>query len=96
MLAKPVILVPNPKLVEGHQLKNAQMLADKQAAVVLDEFALEQAPEQFGKAINELLGDQRQREILSHNIQQFANPQSALTLAELIIAEINGGEDKRG
>lgn len=96
VLAKPVILVPNPKLVEGHQLKNAQMLADKQAAVVLDEFALEQAPEQFGKAINELLGDQRQREILSHNIQQFANPQSALTLAELIIAEINGGEDKRG
>lgn len=96
VLAKPVILVPNPKLVEGHQLKNAQMLADKQAAVVLDEFALEQSPEQFGQAINELLDNQHQRETLSRNIQQFANPQSALTLAELIIAEIQGGEDERG
>jgi UDP-N-acetylglucosamine--N-acetylmuramyl-(pentapeptide) pyrophosphoryl-undecaprenol N-acetylglucosamine transferase len=96
VLAKPVILVPNPKLVEGHQLKNAQMLADKQAAVVLDEFALEQVPEQFGRAINELLDNQHQREMLSRNIQQFANPQSALTLAELIIAEIQGGEGERG
>ena len=72
------------------------MLADKQAAVVLDEFALERAPEQFGQAINELLDNQHQREILSRNIQQFANPQSALTLAELIITEIKGGEGNRG
>lgn len=96
VLAKPTILVPNPKLVEGHQLKNAQMLADKQAAVVLDEFALEQDSQQFGQVINQLLGDSDKRARLSHNIGQFANPQAALTLAELIVAEIKGGEGERG
>lgn len=96
VLAKPIILVPNPKLVAGHQLKNAQMLADKQAAVVLDEFALEQDPGQFGQAINQLLQDDAKRTQLSHNIGQFANPQAALELAQLIIAEVDGGEGERG
>lgn len=94
VLAKPTILIPNPKLVEGHQLKNAQMLADKQATIVLDEFALEQTPEQFGQTINQLLSDDTKRATLSQNIRQFANPQSATTLAELIVAEARGGVDK--
>lgn len=94
VLAKPTILIPNPKLVEGHQLKNAQMLADKQAAIVLDEFAMEQTPEQFGQAINQLLSDDTKRATLSQNIRQFANPHSAVTLAELIVAEARGGVDK--
>ncbi len=94
VLAKPTILIPNPKLVEGHQLKNAQMLADKQATIVLDEFALEQAPEQLGQTINQLLTDDTKRATLSQNIRQFANPHSAVTLAELIVAEARGGVDK--
>lgn len=96
VLQKPTILVPNPKLVEGHQLKNAQRLADKQAAIVLDEFALEQRPNQFGQAITQLLNDQGQREQLSRQIAQFANQRAAQELAALIVAEIEGGEGECG
>ena len=70
------------------------MLVDKQATIVLDEFALEQTPEQFGQTINQLLSDDTKRATLSQNIRQFANPQSATTLAELIVAEARGGVDK--
>lgn len=87
LLKKPTILVPNPKLVAGHQLKNAQMLADKQAVIVMDEFMLEQQPERFSQTINQLLEDDTKKMQLSKNIKQFANPQAAKKLAQLIIEE---------
>ena len=83
--AKPTIFVPNPKLVEGHQLKNAQMLVDKQAALVLDEFALEKAPEQFSQTVNQLLADKAHLQALASKISQFAKPDAARRLAEIII-----------
>lgn len=85
--AKPVILVPNPKLVGGHQLKNAQILADQQAAVVLDEFELEKQPHQLIETINKLAIDAAHQEELRLNIAKIARPQAAFDLAKIILAE---------
>ncbi len=84
---KPTIFVPNPKLVEGHQLKNAQMLVDKQAAMVLDEFRLEKNPEEFAQAINQLVFDKQKQIELAKNFAAFANPKSAEALAKIILTE---------
>ncbi len=84
--SKALILVPNPDLTGGHQLKNAKLYADKSAVVLFTEEQFKNSPEQFIETVNDLLNDPEERQRLGRNLQRM-NPDipAAKILAELLI-----------
>ncbi len=87
---KPTILLPSPKLTGGHQLKNAQILADAKAALVFDETKIEQ---DRGRGLAELfeLFDQAidKRRALADKIGEFSHSQADLRICQLIEQEMD-------
>lgn len=79
-----VIMIPNARLVGGHQLKNAQVFVDANAALAIDENILKKHPEILLSEIISLLKDTPKRRTLSGNLLAFAKPQSAKNMAHLI------------
>jgi UDP-N-acetylglucosamine--N-acetylmuramyl-(pentapeptide) pyrophosphoryl-undecaprenol N-acetylglucosamine transferase len=83
---KPVILVPSPNVAEDHQTKNANNLAEKNAALVIKD---EVAVQQIGNEVMKLATDENLRKSLSKNIQALAITDSAQRIAKEII-ELSG------
>lgn len=71
MMKKACIMIPSPNVVDNHQYKNAKVLADKDAVVLIEEAALD--GEVFKKSVDELIRSKQRRDELSKNIAQFAN-----------------------
>jgi UDP-N-acetylglucosamine--N-acetylmuramyl-(pentapeptide) pyrophosphoryl-undecaprenol N-acetylglucosamine transferase len=88
MQGKACIVVPSPFLTGGHQLKNAEYLAQKQAAVVLDETDLLSDPNRLAKLTSGLLSDDARRQELGRNLAAFAKPHAAQDLAKIILKQI--------
>ncbi len=82
--AKACIIVPNPQLTGGHQSKNAQVLADRQAIEVVDEASLTENPDILLSTLTELLDDPIRARQLGDNLYKTAQPDSARSLARLI------------
>lgn len=80
--AKACIIIPAPFLAGGHQLKNAQLLEDADAAVVVSE---QIPPQDFLHLTRELLSSESRRQKLSEAILTLARPSAATELAEIII-----------
>ncbi len=81
LAGKPVILVPSPNVSEDHQNKNAAVLADQRAAIVIHDA---EAREKLSEAILMLISDLSTKDILSSNIRKFASPAAA----KRIVSEI--------
>jgi UDP-N-acetylglucosamine--N-acetylmuramyl-(pentapeptide) pyrophosphoryl-undecaprenol N-acetylglucosamine transferase len=79
------ILVPNSQLTGGHQLKNAKVYSDEQAAVIVSDSDDEAYPDELAQAIHGLLEDSSARHTLSSKIALFAKPHAARDVARLII-----------
>lgn len=79
---KAVALIPAPQLTGGHQLKNAEELARKGAALVVPN---EAEPDELRAAITELLLDAGKRQKLAANLGRLAKIDAADKLAELIL-----------
>ena len=75
-------MIPSPNVVDNHQYKNAKVLSDANAVVLLEESNL--TLDGFRKKLDELISDRKRREVLSENISAFAN----LNANELIFDEI--------
>ena len=84
---KACVIVPNPVLAGGHQLKNAKAYQDKNAVLVVDEYKLKQDAHLLLNAVAKLLRDPTLREQLGSSLHEFAYPDSAERLAELILAD---------
>lgn len=82
MMKKACVIIPSPNVVDNHQYKNAKVLADANAAVMLEESVLDE--KSFADAVNGLIGNTSKREELGKNISQFAN----LDANKLIFDEI--------
>lgn len=82
LLGKPTILLPLSTSAAGHQQANAEALARKGAALVLDETKIT-AP-QLAKAIIELVADTERCQELARAIRSFSSPQAARLIAELV------------
>lgn len=83
--AKPCIIVPNPLLAGGHQLKNAAAYQEKGAVITIDEARLSHNHELLLHALATLLEDAHLRARLSTAIHSFARPESAKQLATEIL-----------
>lgn len=87
------VIIPNPLLTGGHQVKNAEAYAKDHAIILLREKEIREDPLELGKAITGVLTDKEQQISLQRNIQAFARPDSSLALAGLLLKTATGGTD---
>ena len=85
---KACIVIPSPFLAGGHQLKNARYLADRQAALVIDEADLTADPNRLARQVSNLLRDPARQQQLSTQLALLAHPNATAELARLILDEI--------
>lgn len=82
LLGKPAILIPSPNVAEDHQTKNAQALAKKGGAVVIEDKVAESM---LLTSALELVKNDARLEKLSSNIAEMAQINSADRIVDEII-----------
>jgi len=82
LLRKPAILVPYPHAADNHQEKNARMLEQKNAAVVLLE---KEDPAELARLIADLLAAPGKRKAMEQALAGFARPDAARTVAAALL-----------
>lgn len=90
-LHKPTILVPNAALSGGHQLKNAAVYGDAQAAIVVDEDAMVENPDILLRAVKAYFNDPKMTAAMADRFGKFAKPNAAADMADLILATAKRG-----
>jgi UDP-N-acetylglucosamine--N-acetylmuramyl-(pentapeptide) pyrophosphoryl-undecaprenol N-acetylglucosamine transferase len=86
---KACVIVPNPFLTGGHQLKNAEALRDSRAVAIIDDDAMANDLPLLVSTISGLLEDDVARKEMGSNLRQFAHPDAAVELAELVLKAAN-------
>lgn len=71
LMGKPTLFIPSPNVAGNHQEKNAEALANKEAALLVAE---RNADTQFWVRLESLITDASLRDKLSKNIKVFAHP----------------------
>ncbi len=82
---KALVVVPNPLLTAGHQLKNADYLTKNQAVLTVSETELTSNSDALTAAIEQLLDDPAKRRQLGKQLQSLTKPNAASALADLLI-----------
>jgi len=85
----PAVLIPYP-WAGGHQIENARLLADRQAALIITEDQL--TPQRLADAITDIAGWPQDRAGRSRNLLGVYFPDAGLRLAQAI-TEIAGNEN---
>ena len=80
--AKPCILVPNPNLTGGHQLKNVKFWTKAAAAEVYDETM---PPSELQSILSRILDNSDLRAKLAESIKQMAKPDAAGDISKLLV-----------
>ncbi|KAB2073181.1 hypothetical protein ES319_A07G066600v1 [Gossypium barbadense] len=81
---KPSILVPSPNVAEGHQHKNAFLMADVAGSRVITEDELDSTT--LGSAISEILVDERLLAEMSQRALNAAKPDASAEIAKHILS----------
>lgn len=88
--AKACVVVPNPQLTGGHQLKNAEVLANRKAVRLVSEANLKVDPKALMPALTELLDDPKKAQTLGARFSDLMHPDAAHELATLVIQVAEG------
>lgn len=88
--SKACVVVPNPQLTGGHQLKNAKVLADRKAVRLVSEENLKDDPRALMPALTELLDHPDKARALGAKLASFANPDASERLAVLLLKIAEG------
>lgn len=80
IVGKPVIFIPSPNVAEDHQTKNAQFLAERNAAILIKENELGK----FNDIFKSLLDNKLEQQELSKNIKLLALPDATKQIVEII------------
>ena len=83
MMKKAAIFIPSPNVVDNHQYKNAKLLADKEAAIVIEEKDL--TAEGLCELVSKLLSDDELREKMAENVGGFARIDSNKLIYDEVI-----------
>ncbi len=92
MMKKAAIFIPSPNVVENHQFKNAKLLADGNAAMVLEEKDL--TPTVLLADAEKLLNDSFLRAKMEENVHQFSNLSANRLIYDEVIKLVNKHFDK--
>ncbi len=84
-LAKPTVIIPNPYLTGGHQLKNAAVYTAKNAGIIVDEELLAANPQNLLDALSELIENPEELDRMGKAIHQFAKPHAASDMAKMVL-----------
>lgn len=87
ILRKPCLLIPSPNVTNNHQFKNAKALADKGAAVMLEEKALSEGV--LEQVILSLIGERAKLRDMSERIAEFAVPEANKIIYNELISLVN-------
>lgn len=79
----PSILVPLPTAMDNHQMLNAEWVAKKNGAVVLEQQLL--TPEILTRQVVRVWNDKRLRDSMAESVRLLARPESADEIAESIV-----------
>jgi UDP-N-acetylglucosamine--N-acetylmuramyl-(pentapeptide) pyrophosphoryl-undecaprenol N-acetylglucosamine transferase len=82
LFGRASILIPH-RLADHHQLANAKVLADANAAILLEQQAC--TAETLGATLRELIENDAKRHEIAKNAHKFARPTAAVETAERII-----------
>jgi UDP-N-acetylglucosamine--N-acetylmuramyl-(pentapeptide) pyrophosphoryl-undecaprenol N-acetylglucosamine transferase len=82
LAAKCSILIPSPNVAEDHQTKNAKILSDRKAAVLIHEMNI---TDDLLPAIKQLLSDDMQRKQIEQNAFLLAKPNASSDIAKIIL-----------
>ena len=82
-VGKAVLFIPSPNVAENHQFKNAIAVAEKGAAIVIEEKELDK---NFEKEIDELLTNITLRSTLGGNIKKLAKSNATASIVEQVKA----------
>ncbi len=85
VLGKPAVLVPSPYVADNHQWHNAKALADRQAAILVED---QEAAQRLIPETLRLLKEPERRRQLSEHIRQFGKPDAAERISRLIMQQI--------
>ena len=85
IVGKPCILIPSPNVAEDHQTKNARVLSDAGAAVLV---ADADARSQLKYQVWDLVENRQQCESMSRSIRKFALPDATEKILEQIVCII--------
>lgn len=83
VVGKPVIFIPSPNVAEDHQTKNAQAIANKQAAILLRENELGTL---FADTFTNLINSEQQQASLAAHIRLLAQPNATKEIVDTILA----------
>lgn len=81
LVGKPLILVPFPFAAEDHQTKNAQALADKNAAIMISD---KQVPEELIKTSLKLIQNQSSQNQLKENLIKLGKPNATKDVVDIL------------
>ncbi|XWS60974.1 hypothetical protein CRYUN_Cryun07bG0085100 [Craigia yunnanensis] len=84
---KPSILIPSPNVAEGHQCRNASLMADVAGSRVITEDELDSTT--LGTAISEILGDENLLAEMSERALKAAKPDASAEIAKHILSLVN-------
>ncbi len=70
LLGKAAIIIPSPYVTNNHQYKNAKVLADKNAAILIQEKDLNEKV--LCDNVKMLLDDDKKRSFIENNVKEFA------------------------
>lgn len=81
LIARPLILVPSPYVAEDHQTKNARVLSEVGAAILVPE---SESRDGLWRAIEGLLKDEKRRLVMTLSLSHLAKPSASKDLAQII------------
>jgi UDP-N-acetylglucosamine--N-acetylmuramyl-(pentapeptide) pyrophosphoryl-undecaprenol N-acetylglucosamine transferase len=81
---RPALLVPFPAATDDHQRKNADVLAEAGAAIMLEERTL--TPERLAGEAATLLADAARRRQMGEAMRGFAQPHAAARIVDRVLA----------
>lgn len=87
--AKACIVIPNPLLTGGHQLKNAKVLADRKAIRMVDERVLQEDPGALMPPLVELLDNPQKAKQLGTQLGNIEHSDAAHRLAMVLLDSNN-------
>ena len=86
IVGKPTIFIPSPNVAEDHQTKNAKAIADKNAAILINEMELDAV---FQKQFADLVQDEKLRKTLGKNIETLALPNATKDIVDEVEKLLN-------
>ena len=89
-IAKPAVLVPSPNVVADHQTKNARVLSDRGAALLVSEQECDGKTDALFNTIADLLNHPEKRENMAKALREMAIPDASEHIYQTLVGLLKG------